>query len=126
MKLYSMNIAPKEDIAVNVTLRYIKGLAYESWYLCEYIKDDRRNELEFDCNIVARAQGSSSRAGRGYAIFNLILDEAASFMDTRGNLSGTQVLNAYVPRLAPFGLEHDNYAIVMGHLNKVQLGDFLF
>ena len=31
MRIYSMNIAPKEDIAVNVTLQYIKGLAYESW-----------------------------------------------------------------------------------------------
>lgn len=105
MRIYCMNIAPKEDIAVNVTLQYIKGLAYDSWYLAEYIKDDRRNELEFDKNIIARAQGSSSRAGRGYAIFNLIFDEAASFMDTRGNLSGAQVMQAFVPRLAPFGTD---------------------
>ena len=42
MRIYLMNIAPKEDIAVNVLLQYIKGMAYESEYLSEYIKEDRR------------------------------------------------------------------------------------
>ena len=103
MKLYAMNIAPKEDIAVNVILNYIKGLAENSWYLAQYIENVKREEVHFTGNIIARAQGSSSRAGRGYAIFSLILDEVCSFMDTRGQHSGSEVFNAYVPRLAPFG-----------------------
>jgi len=105
MKLYAMNIAPQEDLALNMVLAMIKGLAYNSEYLSQYIENEKREELHFTGGIVARAQGSSSRAGRGYAIFSLILDEVCSFIDTKGHMSGTEVLNAYTPRLAPFGTD---------------------
>jgi hypothetical protein len=103
INLYAMNIAPKEDIALNMILAMIKGLANQSPYMSQFIEYEKREEIGFTGRIVARAQGSSSKAGRGYAIFSLILDEICSFIDTRGTLSGTEVLNAYMPRLTPFG-----------------------
>jgi hypothetical protein len=112
-KMFAMNIAPKEDIAIYIVLAYIKGLAYQSEYLSGYIETEKREEMHFVCqtdrgdpiSIIARAQGSSSRAGRGYAIFALTLDEICSFMDTRGQMSGSEVVSAYTPRLAPFGTD---------------------
>lgn len=101
--IYSMNIAPKEDIATGVVLNYITGFAENSWYMSDYIVTPRSNELEFTDHIIARAQGSSSRAGRGYAIYTLLFDEFCHFIDTKGNLSGTQCVNAFMPRLLPFG-----------------------
>ena len=101
--IYCMSIAPKEDIAKGVMLNYIENFAGESWYLSDYIVTTRENEVEFIDNIIARSQGSSSRAGRGYQIYTLILDEFCHFIDTKGNLSGTQVVNAFMPRLLPFG-----------------------
>ena len=101
--LYSMNIAPKEDIALNMVLSMIKGLANDSPYLSQFIEFDHRKEIGFTGHIVARAQGSNSKAGRGYHIFSLTLDEITSFIDTKGPMSGTEVVNAYMPRLAPFG-----------------------
>ena len=72
--IYLMNIAPKEDLAINIILNYIEGLAENSWYLIEFIEKRRKNEIIFTDNIIARAQGSSIRAGRGYHIYFLICD----------------------------------------------------
>jgi len=107
--IYDMVIAPKEDVAINVTFNYIKGYAYDSWYLSQFVDEDKWHELSFlhpsKAKLIIRAQGSSSRAGRGYSIHTLIADEFAHFLDTKGNLSGLQVLNAYMPRLLPFGAD---------------------
>jgi len=109
--LYAMNIAPKEDIAVNVILQYIIALAEQS-PLYDFIDGEpRRDQLRFinyteegrKIKVWAKAQGSSSKAGRGYAIFRVIMDEASSFMDSHGNMGGMSVLNAYMPRLSVFG-----------------------
>jgi len=97
-----MCVCPKEDQAVNIILNMIKGYAEESWYLADYVVTERQNELEFIDNIIARAQGSSSRAGRGYFIYFLVFDEFAYFVDNKGNLSGVQCVNAFMPRLLPF------------------------
>jgi hypothetical protein len=101
--IYCMNIAPKEDIAKGVILNYILGFAQNSWYLSDYIITERSNEIEFTDGIITRAQGSSSRGGRGYQIYTLIFDEFCHFIDTKGNLSGQQCVNAFMPRLLPFG-----------------------
>lgn len=100
--IYCMNIAPKGDLAIDIVLNYIKGYAEDSWYLSQYIENYKANEVHFVDHIIARAQGSSSKAGRGYAIYILVFDEFCYFIDTRGNLSGTQCVNAFMPRLLPF------------------------
>jgi len=108
-KLYNMIIAPKEDTAVNITFNYTVGFAHDSWYLSQFIHQVKYEELIFSHGqegmgkIIVRAQGSSSKAGRGYQIFTVIADEFAHFLDTKGNQSGLQVVNAYMPRLLPFG-----------------------
>jgi len=71
MFIYSMNIAPKEDVALDIVLQYIKSFAYDSWYLRDFIEKDKRKEMWFkaitdegeEVTIIARAQGSSSKAG---------------------------------------------------------------
>jgi len=109
--IWCMVIAPKEDIAVDVTFNYIVGYAHDSWYLSQFIDEIKRQELSFFHGeervgkIKIRAQGSSAKAGRGYAIYTLVCDEIAHFIDTKGNLSGVQVINAYMPRLLPFGAD---------------------
>lgn len=103
--IYCMSIAPKEDIAIYVLLNYMDGLTQNSWYLNDYVINRRKNELIFIDNIIARSQGSSSRAGHGYAIFTLAVDEFAHFMDTKGTLSGTECINAFMPRLLQFGTD---------------------
>lgn len=109
--MYAMNIAPKEDVAINIVLQYIIALAEESPMYEFFDGEPRRDQLRF-CNyteegtkvrVHAKAQGSSSKAGRGYAIFRLIMDEVSSFMDSRGNMGGMSCLNAYMPRLSVFG-----------------------
>lgn len=104
-KIYIMAIAPKGDISINILLNYIQGYAENSWYLQRYIENYKQEELIFIDNIIVKAQGSSSRAGLGYAIFMLNMDEVCHFMDTRGSMAGTRVLNAYAPRLLPFGTD---------------------
>jgi len=104
-KIYIMCIAPKEDIALSMVFQYACGYAANSWYLSRYIENYRVNELHFTDNIIIRAQGSSSRAGLGYQIPMLIMDEVCHFMDTTGNMSGTRCVNSYMPRLLPFGLD---------------------
>jgi len=104
-KIYIMCIAPKTDIALNIMLNYVTGYAENSWYLSRFIENYKQDELQFTDNIFIKAQGSSSRAGLGYQIFTLIMDEVCHFMDTKGHMSGTRVLNAYAPRLLPFGID---------------------
>jgi len=100
--IYSMNIAPKDDMARNIVLNYIKGYAENSWYMNEFVEHQRKNEIEFTDHIIARAQGSSAKAGRGYQIYSLTFDEFCHFLDTVGNLSGSECVNAFMPRLLPF------------------------
>lgn len=104
-KIYIMCIGPKSDIALNIMLNYITGYAENSWYMSKYIENYRAEELIFTDNIIVKAQGSSSRAGLGYQIYALIMDEVCHFMDTVGSMSGTRVLNSYAPRLLPFGTD---------------------
>jgi len=104
-KIYIMCIAPKEDIALNMVLQYVIGYAVNSWYMSRYIENIRANELHFTDRIIIRAQGSSSRAGLGYQIPVLIMDEVCHFMDTGGTMSGTRCVNSYMPRLLPFGID---------------------
>lgn len=104
-KIYIMCVAPKGDISINILLNYVQGYAVNSWYLQRYIENFKQEELIFTDNIIVKAQGSSSRAGLGYAIYRLIMDEVCHFMDTGGHMAGTRVLNAYAPRLLPFGTD---------------------
>lgn len=102
-KIWYMNIAPTKDQAENILFDYICSFAEDSWYLSEFIEKQTTNELHFVNDLIIRAQGSSARAGLGYAIRVLNLDEIGHFVDTKtGNASGTQVYNRLVPNTLPF------------------------
>lgn len=100
-RIYVMLVGPSKEQVQNVAFDYIKSLAKTSPYLRNFIKNETSEELLFEKNIVVRAQTSSSRSGRGPSTMMIVYDEIAHFLDTRGNLSGTEVYYALQPNLRP-------------------------
>jgi len=105
--VYILVVSVTKDQAENIIMEYVKSFAKRSWYLKHFISSRRpkKDTLVFDGNIIVKAQGSSSRAMRGYPCIVVIFDEIGHFVDTKGNASSTAVYNAMVPNIAIFGNE---------------------
>jgi len=103
--VYILVVSVTKDQAENIIMEYVKSFAKRSWYLRHFISSRRpkKDTMIFDGNIVVKAQGSSSRAMRGYPCLVVIFDEIGHFVDTKGNASSTAVYNAMVPNIAIFG-----------------------
>jgi len=106
--IFAINIGTSKDEALGVAFNTIKGLAEHSWYLSKYIKNTTKEEIEFPYKIIVHCQTSSSRAVRGFGNIVNLYDELAHFIDTRGNLSGSEVYEANHPNLDPCRVPEDS------------------
>jgi hypothetical protein len=68
--------------------------------LIERVTED---EILFANSTGFAAFPCTSRGGRGFPIFALLLDELAHFVDTEGNSAAESVVRALVPSVATFG-----------------------
>ncbi len=72
--------------------------------LSEMVEAVTEDEIAFSNDMTLSAFPCSSRAGRGWPIFALALDEAAHLMtETEGFQAGARVLEALMPATAQFG-----------------------
>jgi hypothetical protein len=70
--------------------------------LVEAVTED---EIAFANGTTFAAFPSSSRGGRGWPIFCLLLDELAHMIDNEGNVSADAVVRALLPATAQFGAD---------------------
>lgn len=68
--------------------------------LIQSVSDD---EIVFANGTAFIAFPCTSRGGRGWPIFTLLLDELAHFVDNEGNVSAEAVVRALIPATAQFG-----------------------
>ena len=68
--------------------------------LVESVTDD---EIAFSNGTAFAAFPCTSRGGRGWPVFALMMDEAAHFVDTEGNSAAERVWQALSPSTAQFG-----------------------
>ena len=95
-------VATSRDQA-SLMLRFIKGFLKESDMLAEQIVSETANSLRLlgGCEIVASV--CSARAHRGWANALVIVDEAAFYVESEGNMSLLSLLEALRPSQAQFG-----------------------
>lgn len=106
--IYAVSVSVSREQAYGVAFSTIKGLAENSWYLSRYIEDSMKDTLIFPYNIRVVCLSTSSRSVRGYPTIINLYDELAHFMDTNGNLSGSEVYEALHPNLKPCRVPSDS------------------
>lgn len=79
--------------------------------LAGMVESSTADEILFRNGTAFTAFPCSSRGGRGWPIFALMLDEAAHHVDTDGNSAGERVWQALAPSTAQFG---DRARLVVG------------
>lgn len=84
-------------------VRAARSIVERSPLLAELVDTVSEDEIVFANGTALTAFPCTSRGGRGWPIFTLLLDEAAHFLDTDGNSAAEQVWQALVPSTAQFG-----------------------
>ena len=80
-----------------------RSIVERSPLLAPLIESVSEDEILFANGTAFAAFPCTSRGGRGWPIFALLMDEAAHFVDTEGNAAGEPVFRALVPATAQFG-----------------------
>lgn len=71
--------------------------------LAPLVESVTEDDIRFANGTAFAAFPSTSRGGRGWPIFALLLDELAHFVDNEGNVSADAVVRALLPATAQFG-----------------------
>ncbi len=80
-----------------------RSVVERSPLLAPLVESSTDDEIVFRNGSVFAAFPCTSRGGRGWPVFCLLMDEAAHFVDTEGNASAEPVFRALVPATAQFG-----------------------
>jgi len=82
-----------------------RSIVEASPMLAGMVEASTRSELRFSNGTAFTAFPCTSRGGRGWPVFALLMDEVAHFLDTDGNSAAENVWQAFVPATAQFGDE---------------------
>jgi hypothetical protein len=80
-----------------------RSIVERSPLLAPLIESMSEDEIQFANRTAFAAFPCTSRGGRGWPIFALLMDEAAHFVDTEGNAAAEPVFRALAPSTAQFG-----------------------
>lgn len=92
-------LASNREQAQDINFDYIRSFASTSPYLSQHIHNSTNDEIEFDKHLKVKVYNCSARSARGESSAVVLLDEAAHWIDNKGNLSGTEVYTAIKPNL---------------------------
>jgi hypothetical protein len=84
-------------------VRSALSIVERSPLLAELVESASEDEIAFSNGTALTAFPCTSRGGRGWPIFALLMDEAAHFLDTDGNSAAEAIWQALVPSTAQFG-----------------------
>jgi hypothetical protein len=99
---YAVGIATNHRQA-RLLVRAALAVVERSPLLAPLIESATEDEILFANGTAFAAFPCTSRGGRGWPIFALILDELAHFVDNEGNVSADAVIRALMPATAQFG-----------------------
>jgi hypothetical protein len=99
---YVIIVSVRQDNA-SLHIRQIGKLLKHSKALKGLIAEQTKDSITLSNGVVMLSLPASARAGRGFTVSTLILDELAHFIDSQGNASADQVFDAFTPALATFG-----------------------
>lgn len=80
-----------------------RSIVERSPMLAGMVDASTRSEIRFTNGTAFTAFPCTSRGGRGWPVFALLMDEVAHFLDTDGNSAAENVWQAFVPATAQFG-----------------------
>lgn len=98
---YAIGVAPTLRQA-QLLVKAARSIVEASPLLARMVEASVENEIRFTNGTALTAFPCTSRGGRGWPVFALLLDEAAHFLDTEGNSAAEQVWQAFVPATAQF------------------------
>ncbi|MFA5307355.1 MAG: hypothetical protein WC365_07950 [Candidatus Babeliales bacterium] len=98
-KIFFQLLASNREQAQSINFDYIRSFASTSPYLNQHIHNSTNDEIEFDKHLTVKVYNCSARSARGESAAMVLLDEAAHWIDNKGNLSGTEVYTAIRPNL---------------------------
>lgn len=99
---YAVGIATNHRQA-RLLVAAARSVVERSPLLAPLIESVSEDEILFANQTGFAAFPNTSRGGRGWPIFCLLLDELAHFVDTEGNVSAEAAVRALVPATAQFG-----------------------
>jgi hypothetical protein len=82
-----------------------RAVVERSPLLAPLVESATEDEILFVNGTAFAAFPCTSRGGRGWPIFTLLLDELAHFVDNEGNVSAEAVVRALLPATAQFGAD---------------------
>lgn len=101
---YAVGIATNHRQA-RLLVAAARAVVERSPLLAPLVESATEDEILFANGTGFAAFPNTSRGGRGWPVFALLLDELAHFVDNEGNISAEAVVRALVPATAQFGAE---------------------
>lgn len=99
---YAIGVATNLKQA-QLMIRAARTIIEASPLLAGMIEGASESEIRFSNGTAFTAFPCTSRGGRGWPVFALLMDEVAHFLDTDGNSAAERVWQAFHPATAQFG-----------------------
>lgn len=99
---YILIVSVRQENAM-LHIQNIRRLLKHNKAVGRLIAEQAKDRLKLSNGVTILSLPASARAGRGFTVSTLLLDELAHFVDTQGNQSADAVFDAFSPTLATFG-----------------------